>query len=66
MLVPGIPTLDALAEFVPDEVRALVKAFWPGGLTVIIPARSSLEWDLGETRGTVALRMPSRRCVTTR
>ncbi|MCU1513667.1 MAG: hypothetical protein JWO10_757 [Microbacteriaceae bacterium] len=59
VLIPGIPTLDALAEAVPDEVRALVAAFWPGGLTVILPARESLQWDLGETRGTVALRMPN-------
>jgi len=59
VLVPGIPTLDALAETVPDEVRALVAAFWPGGLTIILPARSSLAWDLGETRGTVAVRMPA-------
>lgn len=58
VLVPGIPTLDALAEVVPDEVRALVKAFWPGGLTVILPAQESLKWNLGETDGTVALRMP--------
>lgn len=61
VLIPGIPTLDALAESVPDEVRALVAAFWPGGLTIILPAQSSLAWDLGETRGTVALRMPSNR-----
>ena len=59
VLVPGIPTLDALAETVPDEVRALVAAFWPGGLTIILPARSSLAWDLGETHGTVAVRMPA-------
>lgn len=59
VLIPGIPTLDALAESVPDEVRALVSAFWPGGLTVIVNARSTLTWDLGETRGTVALRMPA-------
>lgn len=59
VLIPGIPTLDALAESVPDEVRALVAAFWPGGLTIILPAQSSLAWDLGETRGTVALRMPA-------
>ena len=58
VLIPGIPTLDALAETVPDEVRILVDKFWPGGLTIILPARSSLDWDLGETRGTVALRMP--------
>lgn len=59
VLIPGIPTLDALAEVVPDEVRALVAEFWPGGLTVILRARTTLDWDLGETRGTVALRMPS-------
>lgn len=61
VLIPGIPTLDALAESVPDEVRALVGKFWPGALTIILPAQSSLDWDLGETRGTVALRMPSNR-----
>jgi tRNA threonylcarbamoyl adenosine modification protein (Sua5/YciO/YrdC/YwlC family) len=61
VLVPGIPTLDALAEFVPDEVRALVAKFWPGGLTVVLRARPTLDWDLGETRGTVAVRMPSDR-----
>jgi L-threonylcarbamoyladenylate synthase len=59
VLIPGIPTLDALAEVVPDEVRDLVAKFWPGGLTVIVRARRTLDWDLGETRGTVALRMPS-------
>jgi L-threonylcarbamoyladenylate synthase len=61
VLIPGIPTLDALAEQVPDAVRALVTEFWPGPLTVILPARSSLVWDLGETGGTVALRMPDSR-----
>ena len=61
VLVPGLPTLDALAEVVPEPVRALVDEFWPGGLTIILRARSTLDWDLGETRGTVALRMPSDR-----
>jgi len=59
VLIPGIPTLDALAEGVPTQVRTLVKAFWPGALTIILPARDSLQWDLGETHGTVALRMPN-------
>lgn len=59
VLIPGIPTLDALAAEVPQAVRDLVDAFWPGGLTVILKAQPSLTWDLGETRGTVALRMPS-------
>jgi len=58
VLVPGVPTLAALAERVPEEVDALVEAFWPGGLTIVLPASPSLVWDLGETKGTVALRMP--------
>lgn len=61
VLIPGIPTLDALASEVPGPVRELVDAFWPGGLTVILRAQPSLQWDLGETRGTVALRMPDHR-----
>ncbi len=61
VLIPGMPALDALAEHVPQEVRALVERFWPGGLTVILPARTSLQWDLGQTHGTVALRMPANR-----
>jgi L-threonylcarbamoyladenylate synthase len=61
VLIPGIPTLDALAVEIPDAVRKLVAEFWPGGLTVILHAQPSLQWDLGETRGTVALRMPANR-----
>ena len=61
VLIPGIPTLDALATDVPGPVRQLVAEFWPGGLTVILHAQPSLQWDLGETRGTVALRMPANR-----
>lgn len=59
VLIPGLPTLDALAASVPDVVRDLVAEFWPGGLTIVLPAQPSLSWDLGETRGTVALRMPA-------
>ena len=36
----------------------LVAGFWPGGLTIICRAHSSLAWDLGDTGGTVAIRMP--------
>ena len=59
VLIPGIPTLDALATEIPESVRQLVAEFWPGGLTVVLLAQPSLQWDLGETRGTVALRMPA-------
>lgn len=58
---PGIPTLRALAEDLPDYVTALATEFWPGALTLIVPSRESLAWDLGDTKGTVALRMPPDR-----
>ncbi|GAA1709529.1 hypothetical protein GCM10009809_02280 [Isoptericola hypogeus] len=58
VLVPDVRTLDGLATEVPDDARKLVEAFWPGGFTIILRAQPSLQWDLGETHGTVALRMP--------
>ncbi|MGN6634409.1 MAG: L-threonylcarbamoyladenylate synthase [Oryzihumus sp.] len=58
VLVPNPRTLDGLATSVPAYARELVKAFWPGPLTVVLLAQSSLMWDLGDTNGTVALRMP--------
>ena len=61
VLVAGPETLTALAEQVPPAVNELVERFWPGGLTIILPAQPSLVWDLGETKGTVAVRMPDNR-----
>ena len=58
VLVSTATTLDALATKVPDYARALVGAFWPGPLTVVCHQQASLRWDLGDTRGTVAVRMP--------
>ena len=58
VLVSAAATLDALAIRVPDYARALVRELWPGPLTVICHQQSSLQWDLGDTRGTVAVRMP--------
>lgn len=63
VLVGTKETLTALAEEVPEPVQRLVDAFWPGGLTIVLPAQPSLVWDLGETRGTVAVRMPEGRVV---
>lgn len=61
VLVAGVATLRALVAEVPESVERLVEAFWPGGLTIVLPAQPSLSWDLGETRGTVAVRMPAHR-----
>jgi len=61
VLVAGVDTLRALVDEVPEPVERLVERFWPGGLTIVLPAQPSLAWDLGETRGTVAVRMPAHR-----
>lgn len=58
VLVGTKGTLDALATRVPPYVAPLVERFWPGALTLVCHQQPSLQWDLGETRGTVAIRMP--------
>jgi tRNA threonylcarbamoyl adenosine modification protein (Sua5/YciO/YrdC/YwlC family) len=58
VLVGTVQTLEGLAPDRPQAAHDLVEAFWPGGLTLVLRHTSSLAWDLGETRGTVALRMP--------
>lgn len=58
VLVPNAQTVDGLATDVPAYARDLIRAFWPGPLTLVLHSQSSLMWDLGETNGTVALRMP--------
>jgi tRNA threonylcarbamoyl adenosine modification protein (Sua5/YciO/YrdC/YwlC family) len=59
VLIPRLNALDGLATDVPADARRLAEAFWPGGLTLILHAQPSLDWDLGETKGTVALRIPA-------
>jgi L-threonylcarbamoyladenylate synthase len=58
VLVPNARTVDGLATAIPGYARDLITAFWPGPLTLVLLAQSSLMWDLGDTNGTVALRMP--------
>lgn len=58
VLIGAPQVMDGLAVDVPDAARELAEAFWPGALTLILTAQPSLAWDLGETRGTVALRVP--------
>ena len=58
VLVGSWTGLDGLTLLVQPMVRELVEAFWPGGLTLVVEHAPSLAWDLGDTRGTVAVRMP--------
>jgi tRNA threonylcarbamoyl adenosine modification protein (Sua5/YciO/YrdC/YwlC family) len=58
VLVGSPRTLDGIATGLSQTARDLVEAFWPGGLTVVARVQPSLRWDLGDTGGTVAVRMP--------
>jgi L-threonylcarbamoyladenylate synthase len=58
VLVGSWDTIDGLVSSVPAAARDLIEAFWPGGLTLVVEHAPSLAWDLGDARGTVAIRMP--------
>ena len=58
VLVGSWDTIEGLVSYVPTQTRALIEAFWPGGLTLIVTYAPSLSWDLGDTGGTVGVRMP--------
>jgi L-threonylcarbamoyladenylate synthase len=58
VLVGSRHTLDGLVYSLPKAARELADAFWPGALTIMVEHSPSLQWDLGETGGVVAVRMP--------
>jgi L-threonylcarbamoyladenylate synthase len=58
VLVGSWHTIEGLVYTVPDGARDLIRAFWPGALSLVVAQAPSLQWDLGDARGTVMLRMP--------
>lgn len=58
VLIASLSAAEALCEQFPASGRALAERFWPGALTLVCRAQPALMWDLGDTRGTVAIRMP--------
>ncbi len=58
VLVGSWSTLDGLVNAVTPIARTLIEAFWPGGLSLVVQHSPSLAWDLGDTAGTVMVRMP--------
>ncbi len=58
VLVGSWDTYKGLVAHISDSMQLLVEAFWPGGLSIVVPQAPSLPWNLGDTRGTVMLRMP--------
>ncbi|MBD3146063.1 L-threonylcarbamoyladenylate synthase [Microbispora bryophytorum] len=58
VLVGTVRAANALVESLGTYGQDLADAFWPGPLTLILRANRSLSWDLGDAKGTVAVRMP--------
>jgi len=58
VLVGTVRAAMALVEDLGTEGQRLIDEFWPGGLTIVCRATRTLNWDLGDTKGTVAIRMP--------
>ena len=58
VLVGTVRAAAALVDDLGPDGQRLVDEFWPGGLTIVCRAARTLSWDLGETKGTVAVRMP--------
>lgn len=58
VLVGSWRTVNGLVEDLPDSAKDLIAAFWPGPLTLVLRQGAGLTWDLGDTKGTVAVRMP--------
>jgi tRNA threonylcarbamoyl adenosine modification protein (Sua5/YciO/YrdC/YwlC family) len=58
VLVGSWHTIDGLALSVSQPMRDLIRAFWPGALSLVVRQAPSVQWDLGDARGTVMLRMP--------
>jgi L-threonylcarbamoyladenylate synthase len=58
VLVGTVRAAAALVEDLSQPARDLIEEFWPGALTLVCRASRTLIWDLGDTKGTVAVRMP--------
>jgi L-threonylcarbamoyladenylate synthase len=58
VLVGSVRAAAALTESLGAFGQDLIDEFWPGPLTLVFRASPTLVWDLGDTMGTVAVRMP--------
>ena len=58
VLVGSWHTIEGLVYAMPEGAHDLIRAFWPGALSLVVAQAPSLQWDLGDARGTVMLRMP--------
>ena len=58
VLIGDAEVLEAYTRDVPAAARLLANRYWPGPLTLILTAQSSLRMELGETKGSIGVRVP--------
>jgi L-threonylcarbamoyladenylate synthase len=59
VLAADLDQAFALADHVPAAARLLAERFWPGGLTLVIPRKASVRFDLGGMDDeTIGVRVP--------
>jgi len=58
VMVDSVEQIAFLGVDWPDEAQMLAEAFWPGGLTIIVPVPHELAEMLGSTDDTAGFRIP--------
>lgn len=58
VLVADVDQALELADVPAPWVRRLMERFWPGPLTLVVPRRPGLGFDLGQDHTTIGLRCP--------
>jgi L-threonylcarbamoyladenylate synthase len=61
ILLATAADLSLLVSDVPEPAWSLISHFWPGPLTLVLPARPSVPHAITQGGGTVAVRVPSGR-----
>src|SRR6266403_186451 len=59
LLIEHVDQAEEFARPLPDDFQLLARRFWPGPLTMIVPAASQLPLKVTANTGNVALRVPS-------
>ncbi|HEV8648428.1 MAG TPA: L-threonylcarbamoyladenylate synthase [Actinomycetes bacterium] len=60
VLVHGWRQAVGLVDEVTEQAKALIAAWWPGPLSIVLREAPGIGWDLGYSRGTLLVRMPKQ------
>lgn len=63
VLVSSIAEAEAVSAHLSCAARALMERLWPGALTLIVRANAGIDFDLGDIKDTIAIRMPDHRAA---